>query len=67
MIKKDTELKVTRDRIERLELQISEIRKTETNPDNYRTSVSGFVSEIDRLQLEVREYLMSVPEPARAS
>lgn len=67
MIKNDTELKVTRDRIERLELQISEIRKTETNPDNYRTSVSGFVSEIDRLQLEVREYLMSVPEPARAS
>ena len=67
MIKKDTELKVTRDRIERLELQISEIRKTETNPDNYRTSVSGFVSEIDRLQLEVREYLMSVPEPALAS
>ena len=64
MIKNDTELKVTLERIERLQLQIAEIRKTETNPDNYRASVSGFVTEIDRLQLEVREYLMSYPEPA---
>ena len=67
MIKNDTELKVTIDRIERLQLQIAEIRKTETNPENYRASVSGFVSEMDRLQLEVREYLVSVPEATSAS
>ncbi len=67
MIKNDTELKVTLDRIERLQLQIAEIRKTETNPENYRASVSGFVSEMDRLQLEVREYLVSVPEATSAS
>ena len=67
MIKNDTELQVTLDRIERLQLQIAEIRKTETNPANYRASVSGFVSEMDRLQLEVREYLVSVPEATTAS
>lgn len=67
MIKNDTELKVTLDRIERLQLQIAELRKAETNPANYRASVSGFVSEMDRLQLEVREYLVSVPETTSAS
>ena len=67
MIKNDTELRVTLDRIERLQLQIAEIRKTETNPENYRASVSGFVSEMDRLQLEVREYLVRVPEATSAS
>jgi hypothetical protein len=32
----------------------------ETNLANYRLSASGFLAEIDRMQLEVREYL-SVP------
>ena len=61
MIANDTELSVTLKRIERLQLQIAEIRRTENNPKNYRASVSGFVSEMDRLQLEVREYLMTCP------
>ncbi len=64
MIANETELAVTLKRIERLQLQIAEIRRTERNPQNYRASVSGFVSEIDRLQLEVREYLISCPDPA---
>lgn len=68
MIANETELNVTLKRIERLQMQIAEIRRTESNAANYRASVSGFVSEIDRLQLEVREYLLSYPEPAvRAS
>lgn len=67
MIKNDTELKVTLDRVERLQLQIAEIRRAETNPENYRASVSGFISEMDRLQLEVREYLVTVPEPTSTS
>ena len=29
----------------------------ETNPVNYRLSAYGFLAEIDRMQLEVREYL----------
>ena len=64
MLANETELAVTLKRIERLQLQIAEIRRTEQNPENYRASVSGYVSEIDRLQLEVREYLMSCPDPA---
>jgi len=64
MIADDNELKVTLGRIEKLQLQIAEIRKTEKNPENYKASISGYVSEIDRLQLEVREYLMRCPDHA---
>lgn len=62
MIANDTELSVTLKRIERLQLQIAEIRRSERNSENCRASISGFVSEIDRMQLEVREYLMSCPD-----
>lgn len=37
------------------------LRKVETNPTNYRLSASGFIAEIDRMQLEVREYLSIHP------
>lgn len=58
MIANEKELEVTLSRIERLRKQIVEIRRLETNPDNYRASVSGFIAEIDRLQLQVRDFLM---------
>lgn len=64
MITNDAELEVTLKRIDTLQRQVVEIRRTETNPDNYRASISGFVSEIDRMQLEVREYLLSYPVTA---
>ena len=67
MIANDTELEVTLSRIDRLQRQVAAIRRTEANSANYRASVSGFVSEIDRLQLEVREYLLSYPEPAASA
>jgi hypothetical protein len=67
MIANDTELQVTLKRVDRLQRQVAEIRRTEPNPANYRASVSGFVSEIDRLQLEVREYLLSYPVPAASA
>jgi hypothetical protein len=38
----------------------------ETNPTNYRLSASGFIAEIDRMQLEVREYLSILPPPTQA-
>jgi hypothetical protein len=44
-----------------LQQQLSHLRRVETNPVNDRLSASGFLAEIDRMQLEVREYL-SVPE-----
>jgi len=61
MIKNDQELKVTRERIARFEDQAAYLRKVETNPENYHAAVSGFLTEIDRMQLEVREYLSIHP------
>ena len=57
MIKNDQELKVTRERIARFEDQVANLRKVETNPANYHASISGFLTEIDRMQLEVRDQI----------
>lgn len=61
MISNDQELQVTLDRLARLHAQVSHLRKVESNPANYRLSASGFIVEIDRLQLEVREYMSVHP------
>lgn len=67
MIINDQELNVTLDRIVRYQRQVAHLRKVETNPENYRASVSGFLAEIDRMQLEVREYLSTLPAELEAS
>ena len=67
MIKNDQELKVTRERIARFEDQVAYLRKVETNPENYHAAVSGFLTEIDRMQLEVREYLSIHPAEIAAT
>lgn len=61
MIANDQELEVTLERIARFQAQVAHLRKTEINPGNYRAAVSGFLAEIDRMQLEVREYLSLHP------
>jgi hypothetical protein len=61
MISNDLELQATQERIRRFQMQAAHLRKVETNPVNYRLSVSGFLAEIDRMQLEVREYLSMLP------
>ncbi len=61
MIVNDQELNVTLERIRKFQKQISHLRNVETNPDNYHASVSGFIAEVDRMQLEVREYLCLHP------
>ena len=61
MIANDQELDVTLEHIRRLQAQVAHLRKMETNPANYRLSVSGFLAEIDRMQLEAREYLSLHP------
>ena len=61
MIANDKELKVTLDRIARFQEQVAELRRVETNAENYHGTVSGFLAEIDRMQLEVREYLSIHP------
>ncbi len=61
MIATDQELKVTLERIAQFQAQVAHLRNTEENPTNYRAAVSGYLAEIDRMQLEVREYLSLHP------
>jgi hypothetical protein len=61
MILNDEQLNATAERITWFQQQASHLRRTETNPVNYRAAVSGFLAEIDRMQLEVREYLSTHP------
>ena len=61
MIANDHELQVAQDRITRLQAQVLHLRRVETNPANYHASASGFLAEIDRMQLEVRDYLSLHP------
>jgi len=62
MIQNDRELQVTLERIARMQQQVVELRRKETNPTNFRLSVSGYLAEIDKMNLEVREYLTSHPQ-----
>jgi hypothetical protein len=61
MIANDQELKTTQEPIAWFHNQAAHLRATETNPINFQASVSGFLAQIDRMQLEVREYLSSLP------
>ncbi len=61
MIKNDRELEITRERIHQFEQQVALIRRTETSRENYLMSVAGFLAEIDRMNLDVREFLWSLP------
>ncbi len=67
MIANDRELNVTLDRIAQFHAQVAHLRRTETNPANYRAAASGFLAEIDRMQLEVREYLSLHPDEVTAA
>lgn len=61
MIRNDQEFRATLERIAHFQNQVAQLRKVETNPANYRLSASGFLEELDRMNLEVREYLRSHP------
>ena len=61
MIANDTELQSTLDRIRWFQNQVAQLRKTENNPKNYHAAASGFLAEIGRMQLEVREYFIFHP------
>ena len=66
MIANDQELKTTLERIAKFQAQVAHLRNTESNPTNYRAAVSGYLTEIDRMQLEVREYLSLHPREVTA-
>ena len=67
MIANDLELNTTLERIQRFQSQVAHLRLVETNPTNYHLAASGFLAEIDRMQLEVREYLSVHPAELAAS
>ena len=60
-IANDQELSTTLERIQRFQAQVAHLRKVETNSTNYYLAASGFLAGIDRMQLEVREYLSFHP------
>ncbi len=58
MIQNNQELEATLERIERFEKQVAKLKELEINPRNYELSAGGFLAEIDRMILEVEEYLL---------
>ncbi len=64
MIENDQELQASLGRIQQFQQQVVKLRDVESNPTNYKLSVSGFLAEIDRMNLEVREYLRRHPTEA---
>ena len=67
MIVNDAELKTTLERIDTSRRQVAELRQKETNPENYRLAVSGYLAETDRMNLEVREFLSLLPEELKTT
>ena len=67
MIKNDKEFQVTLQRIQEFQNQVMHLRQVETNPINYRLSASGYLAELDRMYLEVRDYLRLHPDEMLAA
>jgi hypothetical protein len=61
MIQNDQELHATLQRIAAFQQQLEHLRRVETDPANYRLSAAGFLVDLDRMNLEVREYLATHP------
>lgn len=57
MISSDQELDATIERVSYFQQQVLQLRLGEPNPQNYRLSAGGYLAEIDRMNLQVREYL----------
>ena len=61
MIADDQELQVTLERIAHFHAKLTQLRRAESSPANYHAAASGFLAEIDRIELEVRDYLSTHP------
>ncbi len=67
MIRNEQELQATLERVRQFQLQVANLRRLERNPENYRLSASGYLAELDRMALEIRDYLWSHPTEAQPS
>jgi hypothetical protein len=65
MIRNDQELEATQERIRYFQQQVEKLRQVETTPQNYRLSAGGYLAEIDRMNLKVREYLWLHPSETK--
>ena len=61
MISNDQDFQATLERVRQFQLQVANLRRVERNPENYRLSASGYLAELDRMTLEIRDYLWSHP------
>jgi len=61
VIKSNEELEGTLERIEYFRKQVIYMRQVEKDPASYELSAGGFLAEIDKMNLEVREYLSLHP------
>lgn len=61
MIGNNQELEAILERIKYFQQQVENLRRIESNPQNYRLSAGGYLAEIDRMNLEIREYLWLHP------
>ena len=61
MIQNNQEFEATLERIEHFQKIIEKLKAFETNPRNYELSAGGFLAEIDRMRLELVEYLSTHP------
>ncbi len=62
MIKNNQELQAALERIKYFQEQVTKLRQVEDNPQNYRLSAGGYLAELDRMNLEVRDYLWLHPQ-----
>ena len=64
MTKSPEELKTTMKRIARFQRRVMAVRAVASSPENYRASAAGYIPEIDRMMLDVRDYLWAPPAKA---
>ena len=67
MLYSDEQLWTTIERIARFQAQMAPLRQAETNVINLHAAASGFLAELDRMQLDVREYLSLHPSELQPS
>ena len=67
MIANDRELEATMSRIAWFHNQLALLRRSEQSVTNYHASASGFLAEVGRMQLEVRDYFLVHPRELEAT
>jgi hypothetical protein len=65
MVSNDQELQVTLERMRQFQLQIANMRRVERSPESYRLPAAGYLAELDRMTLEMWDYLWSHPAEAK--